>query len=220
MISEPERLFTQAEVNRIFSHVPRSTLRTWGLQELHPWAMERNDERGRGRYYKRDNIYQLGIVENISKLDIATDLIRKIISDVGDPPSMDKIIFITKGSEISPLVFQNLNDEFSNWDKNSGKKMIQYLEGLASRRDFERLRFDLGFTNKKHRCDESTRRNKLSDLGFTNKKHHKAFFDWSYAIVSPEKMKLLMLLPLNILIPITIIIDLRAIKKFIDINIE
>jgi hypothetical protein len=76
---ETEKLFTQKEVNKIFSHVPSKTLRWWGMRELYGWADQVNDGRGIHRLYELDNLYQIGIVEELSSLNIPVEFINKIM---------------------------------------------------------------------------------------------------------------------------------------------
>lgn len=66
------KLFTQKEVNKIFSHIPSKTLRWWGMKGLYGWAKETPDGRGIHREYDLGNLYQIGIVEELSSLNIRT----------------------------------------------------------------------------------------------------------------------------------------------------
>jgi hypothetical protein len=76
---EITKLFTQKEVNKIFSHIPSKTLRWWGMRDLYGWADQVNDGRGIHRLYKLGNLYQIGIVEELSSLNIPVDVISKIM---------------------------------------------------------------------------------------------------------------------------------------------
>lgn len=66
------QLFTQKEVNRIFSHIPVKTLRWWGMKGLYGWVNETSDGRGVHREFDLGNLYQIGIVEELSSLNIHT----------------------------------------------------------------------------------------------------------------------------------------------------
>lgn len=72
-------LFTQKDVNKIFSHIPSKTLRWWGMRDLYGWADQVNDGRGIHRLYELGNLYQIGIVEELSSLNIPAEVINRII---------------------------------------------------------------------------------------------------------------------------------------------
>jgi len=72
-------LFTQKDVNKIFSHIPSKTLRWWGMRDLYGWADQVNDGRGIHRLYELGNLYQIGIVEELSSLNIPVEVINKIM---------------------------------------------------------------------------------------------------------------------------------------------
>ncbi len=76
---ETTKLFTQKEVNKIFSHIPRKTLRWWGMRDLYGWADQVNDGRGIHRLYELGNLYQIGVVEELSSLNIPVEIINKIM---------------------------------------------------------------------------------------------------------------------------------------------
>ncbi|MBU4356576.1 MAG: hypothetical protein KKD99_04505 [Proteobacteria bacterium] len=66
------QLFTQKEVNKIFNHIPVKTLRWWGMKGLYGWVNETSDGRGIHRGFELGNLYQIGIVEELSSLNIHT----------------------------------------------------------------------------------------------------------------------------------------------------
>jgi hypothetical protein len=74
-----KKLFTQKEVNKIFNHIPSKTLRWWGMRDLYGWADQANDGRGTHRLYELGNLYQIGIVEELSSLNIPVEVINKIM---------------------------------------------------------------------------------------------------------------------------------------------
>jgi hypothetical protein len=76
---ETEKLFTQKEVNKVFSHVPSKTLRWWGMRELYGWSDQVNDGRGIHRLYELGNLYQIGIVEELSSLNIPVEVINNVM---------------------------------------------------------------------------------------------------------------------------------------------
>lgn len=74
-----KRLFSQKEVNKIFSHIPTKTLRWWAIRDLYGWANEVRDGRGIHREYALDHLYQIGIVEELSSLNIPVGTINRIM---------------------------------------------------------------------------------------------------------------------------------------------
>lgn len=90
------KTFDQRTVNKIFGHIHVNTLRFWALEGLYGWINEVEDKRGISREYDINNLYQIGVVENLSSLDVRMDVIKMIMQNLGKNPSMDKIIFISK----------------------------------------------------------------------------------------------------------------------------
>ncbi len=76
---EITKLFTQKEVNKIFIHIPSKTLRWWGMRDLYGWANQISDGRGIHREYELGHLYQIGIVEELSSLNIPVGAINKIM---------------------------------------------------------------------------------------------------------------------------------------------
>ncbi len=109
------RLFNQREVNRIFSHVPIKTLRWWGLQGLYTWISQSYDKRGISREYEIANLYQIGILENLSSLDVSITTIRIIMNSIANNPSMDKILFISKHPVKSKEITKRIKKPFYMW---------------------------------------------------------------------------------------------------------
>ena len=68
--------FTQREVNQIFHHISVKTLRWWGLMKLYEWVSESPDGRGVNREYVLANLYQIGIVQELSSLNVPVLIIR------------------------------------------------------------------------------------------------------------------------------------------------
>lgn len=100
--------FSQQDVNKeIFDHIPKPTLRTWLLQGLYGWVNEGEDKRGTSREYSLGNLYQIGIVEALSSLDISTDIVKEIMAELGSNPPMEKKILASK----KPLSKKMLDDQ-------------------------------------------------------------------------------------------------------------
>jgi hypothetical protein len=74
------KLYRQGEVNRIFSHIPVSTLLYWAKLPIVTWASQANDGRGMHRLYSRDDLYVLGLVEELVSLNFPLDFIRKEVT--------------------------------------------------------------------------------------------------------------------------------------------
>ena len=74
----PEKLFSQREVNNIFSHVPSRTLRWWALMKLYDISAKAHDGRGVHRQYHLENLYQIGIVEVLTSLNFQASQIEEI----------------------------------------------------------------------------------------------------------------------------------------------
>lgn len=116
-MDETKKRFTQKEVNRIFSRIPPKTLRWWGTMELYGYVAFAIDGRGTHRTYELGNLYQIGIVEELSSLNIPSGNISRVMTkhfrngmnmtvpigenkfecrivDVGE--QMDKLLVLTK----------------------------------------------------------------------------------------------------------------------------
>lgn len=76
---EDKKLFSQREVNKIFGHIPSKTLRWWGINELYGSAEFVLDGRGTHHKYNLDNLYQIGIVAELSGLNVPTKIIKMIM---------------------------------------------------------------------------------------------------------------------------------------------
>ena len=94
-----EKLFSQRQVYKIFSHVPSRTLRWWALMKLYDYSTEAHDRRGVHRQYHLENLYQIGIVEALTSLNFQARQIEKIkirefsalgIIDHPDLPPLDQ----------------------------------------------------------------------------------------------------------------------------------
>jgi DNA-binding transcriptional MerR regulator len=70
------RLFSQSEVNKIFSHISGRTLRFWMESELVRWDKAHEDRRGIHRQYALENLWQLGVVEELMDLNFTTALVK------------------------------------------------------------------------------------------------------------------------------------------------
>jgi hypothetical protein len=59
--------------------MPSKTLRWWGMRGLYGWANIVNDGRGIHREYELDQLYQFGIAEELSSLNIPVKTIERIM---------------------------------------------------------------------------------------------------------------------------------------------
>ncbi|MGA2226615.1 MAG: MerR family transcriptional regulator, partial [Syntrophobacteraceae bacterium] len=74
------KLYKQGEVNRIFSHIPVSTLLYWAKLPIVSWSSKVHDGRGMHRLYSRDDLYVLGLVEELVSLNFPLDFIQKEVT--------------------------------------------------------------------------------------------------------------------------------------------
>jgi hypothetical protein len=75
-----KKTYTRKDVNKIFSHIPSRTLRSWIETGLVEWSGESHDGRGLHREFKFWNLFQLGLVEQLSGLNLPHDVIKFIMS--------------------------------------------------------------------------------------------------------------------------------------------
>ena len=113
------RIFNQRETNKIFEHIPVNTLRWWASQGFCGWVNEVKDGRGISREYSVDNLYQIGVTENLSALDIKPSIIKAIMAKLGDKPPMDNFIIITKhpvrSREVGPIGYRLRKSASFTW---------------------------------------------------------------------------------------------------------
>jgi len=75
-----QEVFNQKEVNEYFNRISAKTLRHWGQMQLYGWTYEFEDGRGVHRQYERANLYQIGLVEQLSDLNVPIPVIRNIMA--------------------------------------------------------------------------------------------------------------------------------------------
>jgi hypothetical protein len=111
-MDKAKEVFSQKEVNTLFGRISAKTLRWWGIMQLYGWTYEFEDGRGVHRQYERANLYQIGLVEQLSDLNIPIPVIRNTMakhfcagmrmSEVNQRPlvnvstQMDKVLVIEK----------------------------------------------------------------------------------------------------------------------------
>jgi DNA-binding transcriptional MerR regulator len=137
------KFFTQKEVNRIFGHIPTRTLRWWGLMGLYQWGFDIPDGRGITRYYSLENLYQIGIVEELSSLNIPVAVIKQIMDSnfrVGetDIPDYPCHIFGLERNDILVISKSLIEPEEGKRERRSYKwsSMITYLYEILYNEDF------------------------------------------------------------------------------------
>lgn len=74
-----ERHYRQAEVHKIFSHIPTRTLKSWVELGLVGWTDERQDGRGIHRIYGLENLREFAIVNELSGLNFPVRFIKGIM---------------------------------------------------------------------------------------------------------------------------------------------
>jgi DNA-binding transcriptional MerR regulator len=77
-----KRLFTQGEVNKIFEHIPSRTTRFWGESGLVEWSGEHADRRGLHREYALENLWQLGLAEELMSLNLPVKHVERLMARV------------------------------------------------------------------------------------------------------------------------------------------
>lgn len=80
------RLYSQSEVNRIFAHIPSQTLFHWIRTGLVEWSDAHQDRRGKHRLYSLENLWRIGLVEELMSLNLPISEARVLVEvlDSGD----------------------------------------------------------------------------------------------------------------------------------------
>jgi len=73
--------YSQGQLNKVFGHIPDRTVMTWIKEGLVPWTEETKDRRGRHRRYSREDLYCLGLVEELIGYGLSYAVIREQIID-------------------------------------------------------------------------------------------------------------------------------------------
>jgi hypothetical protein len=71
-----EKLYSQSEANRIFKHLSPKTLIFWVLSGLVEWSGEHEDRRGIHRQYSLENLWQLGLAEELMSLNLPVKTVK------------------------------------------------------------------------------------------------------------------------------------------------
>jgi DNA-binding transcriptional MerR regulator len=97
----PNRLYTQREVAAIFTDVPNKTLIYWARQGLMEWAAETRDARGIARLYNFWNLFQIGLVRELSGLGFSIGNIGVIMEQFfKDYPREKKLVINDEGESV------------------------------------------------------------------------------------------------------------------------
>jgi len=98
-----EKLYTQREVSAIFSDVPNKTLIFWARQGLVEWQTETRDARGISRLYNYWNLFQFGLVRELTGMGFSIESIRYIMEAMfKDRPEKKRPIITDEGEEVEP----------------------------------------------------------------------------------------------------------------------
>lgn len=76
---EKKRMFTRADVNKIFKHISPRTLRAWIEMGLIEWVEGEGDRRGIKRLFSVENCYQIGIVAELAAVSIPLPEIKRLV---------------------------------------------------------------------------------------------------------------------------------------------
>jgi hypothetical protein len=71
--------YSQKDVNTIFKHLSIKTVRDWQIRKLYGWGNEWQDKRGIHRKYDLFNLYQIGIVEELSSCRVPILYIKGVM---------------------------------------------------------------------------------------------------------------------------------------------
>ena len=158
-----ETEFTQQEVNRIFKHIPPKTLRWWGMKDLYGHVAFAMDGRGTHRTYDWGNLYQIGIVEELSSLNIPSHNIYQtmtkkfrygmnMIVPIGFKKSdcplvdvakqMDNLLVMTKVLYDIPIKSVDKDRRIYDWDSFLTNKTAFYVEDFFKGSGVERNRLE------------------------------------------------------------------------------
>jgi DNA-binding transcriptional MerR regulator len=74
-----DKIYSQGELNKIFSHIPPRTIRFWVECGLVETVGQDSDRRGKHRKYDLPCLYQLGIVERLLSLNLPIEDVRRIL---------------------------------------------------------------------------------------------------------------------------------------------
>ena len=70
------RLYSQADVYKIFHRIPNNALLGWARAGLVSYEQEIRDNRGCHRLYSKKDLYKIGIVEHLTQLGLFPDIIK------------------------------------------------------------------------------------------------------------------------------------------------
>ncbi|MFP3868624.1 MAG: hypothetical protein ACLFUU_10780 [Desulfobacteraceae bacterium] len=82
-----ERLYSQSEFNKIFKHISPKTLMHWIFTGVIGWKSETYDGRGRHREFNIENLYNCGLVEELTTIGFPLEIIKAgmITLDISTP---------------------------------------------------------------------------------------------------------------------------------------
>lgn len=103
-------MITQAQVNKIFGHISHRALLVWAERQIITWPEEKTDGRGINRLYDFESLLQIGVVEELSALNVPLDVMKF---------SMDKIREFgpIAGNEEVFLVIKKKKAGYGGWQK-------------------------------------------------------------------------------------------------------
>lgn len=115
------RRFNQGELNKVFAHISPRTLLSWAKLGILPWADEVVNGRGKIRLYDMENLYQVGLIEELSSVNAPLELIKVVLSKLLEEKRISEnidscvVIYKTKpgyiGWDIVPPVARYKIDE-------------------------------------------------------------------------------------------------------------
>jgi len=124
------RTYSQSDVNKIFSHIPSRTIRSWALILPLEKDLIKTTRLGKHRKYTLENLYHLALIDELSSWGFSLDNIRAVFRESLQMEDAD-ILIINK--------FHNDIEAFS-WDLNNfiEFKIITILKEMLYSNNFEK----------------------------------------------------------------------------------
>lgn len=82
--------FKQKQINQVFAHIPRRTLLFWADWGLLGNFEVKTDRRGKLRIYTIENLYRLGLVEELTEYGFTLESIQSMLDHAWGPVPMNR----------------------------------------------------------------------------------------------------------------------------------
>ncbi|MBW1946876.1 MAG: hypothetical protein JRI33_02950, partial [Deltaproteobacteria bacterium] len=122
-----ERIYTQGEVNRIFSHIPSRTLFHWAHSGLIDWVDQRRDGRGVHRLYTLENLWQIGLLEELLSLNLPAFYVESLMGFTRkNLPKEDRFDFWMNNTVILWKVRPRAKEDYVRVEETGRKHIYAY----------------------------------------------------------------------------------------------